>query len=810
MEVIPSTAESGNVRSEVPNSPAIGKDLQAHTPAITSIGQAVTLVNGLQSENRDRNLRNARIQDKYNAERPYDPNRLVADGLSWKTNFSTKPLATLIDKVVPRFTKALRNMRYLTASKLPERFPNAAEKTEAFRRAVTETCRQHESWEELLSEIAQENSLFGYAAGGLLDNVGWLPKFYRQDCFLVPQGTKHTSKSCQVAALKDSYLLHELFDLVRDREAATSAGWNVDNVVVALNSATPEGKRSAETDPQRIYSDLAREACVLTSFQGSKTVEVWHVLVAEVDGRVTHVAYESVSGKELFWRVKQFESMSDALVFFSFQHASGKLHGSKGIGRELYNMAAVLDRSRNEVVDRLSLSGKLVITCDEKDIKRFRMSVVGNAILVGSGYTVQQNKIDGAAEGFFALDNFLTNLLDQIAGSTSPKVLEGERVTKAATELMASREEERRDAILERFLTQFARMMTTVQRRMCSPEAIDRAALEMQAELLKVMTREELDYLANQPAVNAVQDYTEGERERIVLIAQEGRGNPLYNQHELEKQALTAKLSVEFAEKVLLPVNDPTEQAENDRTQKLEILGIKSGEEIPLSPRDNHIVHLHTIQEYVSPLIPAAATEKVLWPFLDAIFKHAMGHVQAAEAAGLNKDVAELKKWVMALGQALADLEKADAQHAQDQIPAGTPEPQVGPDGQPVQQAPPPVNPLEHVSLNYKDLPPSVQRQAEQAAGFQPATETPEELARIALLSKPQPAPQAPAAPPAPEGPDVVGMLKVVPYTDAPPSIQRQIEAALGFTPATDEEALDYAKKMTKATTVPKAPTPKK
>jgi hypothetical protein len=53
-------------------------------------------------------------------------------------------------------------------------------------------------------------------------------------------------------------------------------------------------------------------------------------------------------------------------------------------------------------------------------------------------------------------------------------------------------------------------------------------------------------------------------------------------------------------------------------------------------------------------------------------------------------------------------------------------------------------------------------------------------------------------------------MMKVVPYSEAPPSIQRQIEVRLGFVPANDEEALAYAKKMTTATTPkPKTPTPK-
>jgi hypothetical protein len=45
----------------------------------------------------------------------------------------------------------------------------------------------------------------------------------------------------------------------------------------------------------------------------------------------------------------------------------------------------------------------------------------------------------------------------------------------------------------------------------------------------------------------------------------------------------------------------------------------------------------------------------------------------------------------------------------------------------------------ERITLNYKDMPPSVQRQMEAAAGFVPATESPQELAKLEALKKPKP-----------------------------------------------------------------------
>ena len=631
---------------EAPHSPELEKGTATHAPALNTIQDAVTLVTSLENENSDRIKKNARILRKYNAERPNDPAQLAAHGLSWKQNFSTKPLTTLADKVVPRFTRALKEMRYLTASKLPDRFPNAAAKTELFRSEITKLCRARDGWDEFVWESAFEDVLFGFCAAGWTDRFTWFPKLFAQADFLVPSGTKHTSNGSQIVCFREDLLTHELFRSIQNKEAAKVVGWNLENVIKAIDCAKPDDRRSKNTDMDLVYADLQRENNILQSFVGNKTISVWHVLVAEVDGWVTHVAFDAESKQELFWKNKQFKTMADAASFFSFQHGNGKIHGSKGIGREIYTMAGVLDRARNEVVDRLQLSGKVLLQCDEAQIKRFRMSVVGAAILIANGYTVAQAKIEPAVESFMQLDEFITNLLDQIAGSTSPKAFTGDRVTKAAVELYAAREEERRDTVIERYLTHFARMMGTIQKRICDPRTSESDAKELQALLLQSMTQEELDYLANQPAVSTIADYSEQERQAIVMLATEVRGNPLYDARKLEKRRLTAQFDAEFAEDVLLPENDPTVTAEQSRMQMIESDQLTKGQELPVSPRDNHAIHLDTLRAEVTEMIEAAGDSPDIIQTLGAMLGHAAQHVEYAEQMGIGDQVAESKQWL--------------------------------------------------------------------------------------------------------------------------------------------------------------------
>ncbi len=661
------------------NPPDLTSGLKPRCSAIKDARQARQLITTLEVSRREQNIKNARIMSKYNAERPYTQAALEADGLAWKSNFTTKPLPLLVDKVAPRFVKLLDGMKYLTNSEMPSEVPNYSEKTEAFRREITKVVRSRPGWSELVSDVAMENALFGYTAVAWLDEFHWWPKHFRQDSFFVPSGTKQLASSAQVCALKETLLVHELFGLVEDKAVATAAGWSLENVVNAINNAIPENRRFKDTNWERVYEDLIRESNAGLSHEaGALTVTLWHLLATEIDGKVTHMILtdkdvNNSDGKPnydaglLFEREKQFTDMATALSFFSFQHGNGKLHGSKGIGREIYGMAAMLDKARNEVVDRLNLSGKIIIQGDAKAIKKFKMSVVGNVLLIDDNFAVSERKIDAGVEPFLALDEFLTQHLDQMAGATTPKAFQGERVTKAAVDLFASREEESRDNISGRFLNQFATMMTTLQRRLCDPETVEKDAKEMQERLLKSMTREELTLIAEQAVAETVRDFTELERQQVVAFATENRGNPFYNQRELERRKTEAMFGDDFATAVLLPDEDPTEAAEQTRTQMLELLIIVGqASEIPVSPRDNHFIHLQTMAPAMESAAQEAATKGAQGlEVLQALLAHAEAHFKyAAESGEQPEKVKELEAFLKGVRQAVDKLNQLEKETA--------------------------------------------------------------------------------------------------------------------------------------------------
>lgn len=648
------------------NNPDLSASLKPRSRAIRDGDEAGRLVETTIEQNRERNRKNGRIMAKYNAETPHRQSQLDAEGLGWKSNFSTKPLTILIDKVAPRFVTALDTAKYLTNSAFPEDHPGESRKTTAFRREITKACRARRGWKNFLNSLAQENALFGYDAAAWLDEDTWFPKFFRQDEFFVPTGTKQDADSAQIVVLKEDFLLHELFEKIEDKEAAKDAGWDVPKTVESINSAMPQDRRSQFSDWERVHQDLIRESSICASHQGgAKVVTVYNLLVAEIDGQISHYRIDAEGWVTLFERHDRFETMADAVAFFSFQQGNGTMHGSKGIGREIYAMAGILDRARNDVVDRLLLAGKVIIQGEERLLKRFRMSLVGNAILIGSAYTVVQNKLDGNVEPFFALDNYLSAILDQIAGAASPKQLEGERVTAAQVNLVASREEEQRDVIMSRFLSQFADMMQILQKRLVNPDSIEEDAKAMQKRLLEIMTREELDQIANSPVASTVADYSDLERQQIALIAAENQGNPLIDQKEMKHRQLAAQIDDEFADAVMLPDNDPTVTAEQQRLQQLELTLLTQGQAVPVSPRDDATTHLAVLRPALEQAGQEVAQNPEVLPILEALTNHGNQHVALAVEGGIPEaDLEEDINLLNQLTQAIEEMKKLNEQKA--------------------------------------------------------------------------------------------------------------------------------------------------
>lgn len=248
----------------------------------------------------------------------------------------------------------------------------------------------------------------------------------------------------------------------------------------------------------------------------------------------------------------------------------------------------------------------------------------------------------------------------------------------AAWNLLAQREEEGRDVRITRFLAQFTDMVQTMQKRLCDPDTMEEDAKAMQKGLLERMTREELDELAKQPVAETVKDLTPIQRQLTVSIAQEKKGNPLYNQRQLELEDLTARMNADFAKRVLLPDADPTEKAEQDRQQNLELVLLSHGQAVPVSPRDNHLMHLQVLMPAAEQIAGQMGAGQFDTSVLETVIAHISEHFAQAQKMGVNAaSLAEVGQFLNRANSELAKLKQLDQQSAlmaQTNVPVAAPE----------------------------------------------------------------------------------------------------------------------------------------
>lgn len=649
-------------------SPAINKAGEPTQRSIRDVDMAKDVVRTIIAASRNRQIVNSRILAKYNAERPYDHHKLESEGLGWKQNFTTKPLPNMIEKVAPRFVKAINSQRYLTNSALSDKWQNRVEKTEKFRELITKTIRARKGWTTLVEDIAFDNALFGHTITAWLDEFTWFPKHFKQDESFVSDGTKQIPEFSQIVALKETFMPHELFSYIKDREAAKTVGWNIEATITAINKASPSQIRdrlNIGSNMDSWYQNAQRELSIGASYMaGASVITIYTLLVREVTGKISHYRMAGPEMEEVFSKDDRFDSMEDCLAFFAFQKGNGTLHGSKGVGRDIYELAGMLDRTRNEIVDRSILSGKTLVQGDIKRIHQFKMSVVGSALIIPNGWNVLEQKFDGNVESFIKLDSYFSMIVDQLIGSTSVPKLEGEAFrSPEAIKLYAEREEEPQDVRITRFIEQFVSLVGTMQKRLCNADTIEKDGKELQKELLKYMTREEIDELANQPVAGTVRDLTPMQRQMIVALAQEKKGNPLYNQRQLEIEDLTARMDADFAKRVLLSDNDPTVTTEQQRQQQLELVLLSSGQQVPVSPRDNHEVHLSVIMPVAEQVAQAVMQGQAETAQLESLLSHISEHYNKALEQGVPKDKLKMvADMVKQAGKALAQLKELDTQ----------------------------------------------------------------------------------------------------------------------------------------------------
>jgi hypothetical protein len=657
------------------NQPKLSREGRAENKPIETALQAYQVYLRFKKQNRARANRNKLIADKYNGESPYDPKDLEEQAQGWRSNVSTLFLASIVDRVTPRFTEAVHDIKYLTASELPDTYDDYVNKSEVFQARTTKLIREWSDWTDFVQRLSTENVLNGYTCGVNMDEHNWRPRTFRQEEVYFDEQTAQTARRLQCFCIEQDYFIHELVSLLGEPETTEKAGFNVENLKSAIEYAMPP-REDLPSDPRQL-SDMAREGSLFFSWhRAAKMIQTVHVFVQDYNGEIDHWwvnRNSSVTGEpapsseddtrgggdELFFGEHVVKKIEDVITLFSFQSGNDRLYGSKGLGRMLVNISIAVERARNLYFDQQYLAGLLIGTAEEKDLPYLQPKVMSPFLIIPKGFELMAQQLQFNPETFAQLDAKLTAIAEVIAGTFLPEQMStgqtptGESPTATEVTIEATKEQEIRSGILNRWWNQITRLITQMQRRIYSPinikaaieyrEARDEAALtglklvneDTMNLLLEIDPSAEETYTlapelgrADEQAVGAIVDMLDAEMlpdeililahtpalewntnigaiedNKILQFAAVAQGNPYWDQSKLNFEAGSAMIGFRRAKDLFAGNPAMSTNLESQREQFGEFSDMLGGQPMPVSDRDDHVQHLQALNSKVFAML---------------------------------------------------------------------------------------------------------------------------------------------------------------------------------------------------------------
>lgn len=563
-------------------------------------------------------------------------------------------------------------------------------KLNIMREEFSKAIRNHGKWPKFISRLNQDLVLNGYNTALFPSDYDFFPVFVPQKEGFVHDGTLNDVEDLDVFVWKHDYLIHELYNKIEDEDIADKAGWNVKNVRKALMQAAP---KNLTTNPNGSGNWMAIEEAIrggslFSSIIGAKVIEAFHVLASELDGTITHfivLANGSVDNKfssdddvvELFKKERRFGSFKDILVYFDVETGDGNWHGSRGVGRRIFNTHKAIDKLRCSVLDQAFVSGlTLLQPGDQASQEDFQLAVIGPFAVIPAGISIASTTLPAISQTTFSVDNLLSATSEQRIGDVVPQAGSTfDAGDKTATEarISASRQALIGRGNLQRYLNPLSEVLSIMLHRLLKKESQDVYAKKFQEDLLKRgLTEHDFMKVRGARSSGRIDDVLGEAQSKTQVVFAEFRNDPDIDQQQLKLNRLTSVIGAKEAENLMLDDEDQTKKLEAARQQELELGTILQGFPVPASPRDRHIDHLQVVLSWLDGQIQVLGQGQPGQPIdvLKGALQHAAEHARFLEQDKTKKGISKkINEDIGGIGKNIAQLEKnqAKAQQLQQQ-----------------------------------------------------------------------------------------------------------------------------------------------
>lgn len=625
------------------NNPQFDEAGQNEVRSIKDGSQALQIARRLLRDDWYRDYRRSQVLAAFNGGAPYSDEELKSIGQAYRYNVSFGYMEGVIGRAIVPFNQLSGNLANVSAvyGDLPEA------KLSIIQEEFVEQVKNWGKWYKFVSRVNQELVLNGYTHSIFPSDYSPWPLFVPQKDGYTNEGTPNDVSDLEVFVWRKQYLIHELYRKIIDPSSAEKAGWNVEKVQKALEDAVPDDiwrRNTQQSGAWTAIQEAIRGGALFNSIVGAKVINTFHVLASEIDGKVSHwivVDTPSSSGQApevdptLFKKIGRWDNFREMLVYWDLEPGDGKWHGSRGLGQRAFNTHQAIDKVRNTILDQAFTSGLTILqAADENSNEEFNLAVTGPFAVIPPGVTVQAAQLPAIAATTFQADSLLVATGEQRIGDVVPNggaaYNQGDK-TATQSSIDASRQQLIQKDNLQRYIDPFSQLLSIMLRRMCNTKSPDPVAkLFIKNVKSKGITDEDLAKLKGMRSTGRIDEVLGETKQTNMVLLQTFRGDPDVDQEKLKLRVLNGEVGPQDAAELLIPKEDQTRIINAVQKQLTEIGAIINQVDVPVSPQDDHVVHLQTLIKWIDGVFAAIAQGQP-HPSINSLqlaLKHGTQHLQ--------------------------------------------------------------------------------------------------------------------------------------------------------------------------------------
>ncbi len=304
----------------------------------------------------------------------------------------------------------------------------------------------------------------------------------------VPERTRADTHYWEVCTVDRDYYPPELYNFIRDEEAASKAGWDVGFTKKVISYAMDIRNQNGEMYNWEWYQQELKNSS-LEYYDDTKVCRVALVFWKEFDGRITQVIVQrndlaETEPKYLFFHQGRYEDFRQCVHPFYFDRGNGGFHHSvTGLGVKMYSGMEYENRLRCNLMDKAFAPKTLFHPTTTEATQRMQLTKLGDYGIMAPGWTMVQNPIQGyLTDGLEMLEESSNVMRANLSSyrQNAPMKQEGNPLTAKQVMYDASQQSSISKTTYSRFYEQLDALYAEIVRRLCNLNSTDERAKQFQ------------------------------------------------------------------------------------------------------------------------------------------------------------------------------------------------------------------------------------------------------------------------------------------------------------------------------------------